>query len=152
MLVLDYMTKDPVTVTLQDTLAVAHEKMIMGRFRHLPVVRNGTVVGILTDRDLRHYGGTEAHTRVGAAMSEEPLTVSPLTAVEEATRLLLRQQIGGLPVIAEGKLVGIITTSDVLRAFLDLTGASAEGGVRLDVRQGDGGTPLSEAAHLVSEL
>jgi acetoin utilization protein AcuB len=152
MFVRDRMNKNPVTVTLQDTLAVAHEKMIIGQFRHLPVVQNGNLVGILTDRDLRHHVGTEARTRVGTAMTEEPLTVSPLTTVEAATRLLLRQQIGGLPVVEARKLVGIITTSDVMQAFLDLMGASAEGSVRLDVLQEDGGISLSEAAKLVSEL
>ena len=152
MLVCDCMHKNSVTVTLQDTLATAHEKMITGRFRHLPVVRDGCVIGILTDRDLRHYVGTEAGTPVGTAMTENPLTISPLSTVEEAARLLLLRQIGGLPVVEEGKLVGIITTSDVLQAFLDLTGATGEGSVRLDLMQTDGGANMSEAVTLVSEF
>lgn len=152
MLVRDRMSKNPVTVTLQDTLAAAQEKMISGRLRPLPVVQNGALVGILTDRDIRHHVGIEDRTRVGTAMTENLLTVSPLTTVEEATQLLLKHQIGGLPVVEEDKLVGLITTSDVLQAFLDLTGASTEGNVRLDLLQEDGGTNLTEAAKLVSEL
>jgi acetoin utilization protein AcuB len=137
MLVRDRMHKNPVTVTLQDNLAMAHEKMITGQFRHLPVVYDGHLVGILTDRDLRHYVGIEARTRVGTAMTEDPLTISPMSTVEEAARLLLLRQIGGLPVVEEGKLVGIITTSDVLQAFLDLMGAAVEGSVRLDLVRTD---------------
>jgi acetoin utilization protein AcuB len=152
MLVRDRMHKNPVTVMLQDTLATAHEKMITGQFHHLPVVSDGQVVGILTDRDLRHYVGIEALTRVGTAMTENPLTISPMSTVEETARLLLLQQIGGLPVVEERTLVGIITTSDVLQAFLDLMGATVEGSVRLDLVQTDGGATMSEAITLVSEL
>jgi acetoin utilization protein AcuB len=152
MLVRDRMHKNPVTVMLQDTLATAHEKMITGQFRHLPVVYEGQVVGILTDRDLRPYVGIEAHTRVGTAMTENPLTLSPMSTVEEAARLLLLGQIGGLPIVEEGKLVGILTTSDVLQAFLDLLGAAVAGSVRLDLVQTDGGATLSEVVTLVSGL
>jgi acetoin utilization protein AcuB len=133
MLVRNRMSQNPVTVTLQDTLAAAREKMITGRFRHLPVVQDDALVGILTDRDIRNYVGTEAQTKVWTAMTENPVTVSPVTTVEEVTRLLLQYQIGGLPVVENSKLVGIITTSDVLQAFLDLMGASAADSVRLDL-------------------
>src|SRR5213083_1866129 len=116
MLVRNRMTQNPVTVTPQDTLAMAQEKMAVGRFRRLPVVQDGTLVGILTDRDVRRHVGVQARTRVVAAMTESPFTVSPLTTVEEAAQLMLTHQIGGLPVVEDGKLVGIITTSDVMQA------------------------------------
>jgi acetoin utilization protein AcuB len=151
MLVRDRMQENPVTVTRQDTLAVAHEKMLTGQFRHLPVVHEGRVIGILTDRDLRHYVGTEARTRVGTAMTEHPLMVSPLSTVEEAARLLLHHQVGGFPVVEEGRLAGIITTSDILWAFLDLTGAAVEGNVRIDVRHEEGGATMDAAVLLMRE-
>jgi len=151
MLVRDRMRKSPVTVARQDTLAVAHEKMITGHFRHLPVVCEGQVIGMLTDRDLRLYVGTEAQTRVGVAMTENPLTVSPLSTVEETARLLLQHQISGLSVVEDGTLIGIITTSDVLQAFLDLTGAGVEGSVRIDVRQEHGGANANDSLLLMRD-
>ena len=152
MLVRHRMTQNPVTMTPQDTLATAQEKMTAGRFRHLPVVQDGTLSGILTDRDVRRHVGVQERTRVVAAMTESPLTVSPLATVEEAVQLLLTHQIDGLPVLEDGKLVGILTTSNVMQALLDVMGASTEGNVRIDLMQGEEGTDLSEAAKLVSDL
>jgi acetoin utilization protein AcuB len=126
MLVHHRMTRNPITVGPQDLLATAQEKMIAGHFRRVPVVQEGMLVGILTDRDIRRHVGAEDRTRVQAAMTETPLTVSLLTTVEEATQLMLKHQISGLPVLEDGTLVGIITTIDVLQAFLEMTGASVE--------------------------
>jgi acetoin utilization protein AcuB len=152
MLVRHRMTQQPVTVSPQDTLATAQEKMTAGHFRRVPVVHEGVLVGILTDRDLRCHVGVEERTRVGAAMTETPLTVSPQTIVEEAVQLLLKHQISGLPVVENGKVVGIITTSDVLRAFLEMTGASAPESVRIDLLQTEKGGDLAKAAALVNEI
>jgi len=69
MLVRNRMIPNPVTVTPEDTLATAQEKMTAGRFGHLPVVQDGALVGILTDRDVRRYVGVQEQTRVGAAMT-----------------------------------------------------------------------------------
>jgi len=120
MLVRHRMTLNPVTVDPQDMLAAAQEKMTAGHFRRVPVVQDGILVGILTDRDIRRHAGVEERTKVRAAMTETPLTVSPSTTVEEATRLMLKHQISGLPVLENGKLIGIITTSDMLQAFLEM--------------------------------
>jgi acetoin utilization protein AcuB len=152
MLVRHRMTQQPVTVSPQDTLATAQEKMTAGHFRRVPVVHEGVLVGILTDRDLRRHVGVEERTRVGAAMTETPLTVSPQTTVEEAVQLMLKHQISGLPVVENGKVVGIITTSDVLRAFLEMTGASAPESVRIDLLQTEKGGDLAKAAALVNEI
>lgn len=114
------MTPNPVTVDPQNMLAAAQEKMTAGHFRRVPVVQDSILVGILTDRDIRRHAGAEERTKVRAAMTETPLTVSPSTTVEEATRLMLKHQISGLPVLENGKLVGIITTSDMLQAFLEM--------------------------------
>jgi acetoin utilization protein AcuB len=152
MLVRHRMTQQPVTVSPQDTLATAQEKMTAGHFRRVPVVHEGVLVGILTDRDLRRHVGVEERTRVGAAMTETPLTVSPQTTVEEAVQLMLKHQISGLPVVENGKVVGIITTSDVLRAFLEMTGASAPESVRIDLLQTEKGGDLAKATALVNEI
>ncbi len=125
MLVRERMTPNPVTVSPKAMLSIARDKMAAGKFRRVPVVQDGVLVGILTDRDLRQYVGVEERTRIEAAMTETPLTIPPTLTVAEATRLMLKHQISGLPVLEGGQLVGIITTSDILRAFLELTGAPA---------------------------
>jgi len=152
MLVRHRMTQHPVTVSPQDTLATAQEKMAAGQFRRLPVVHEGILVGILTDRDIRRYVGVEERTRVRAAMTETPLTVSPQTTVEEAVQFMLKHQISGLPVVENGKVIGIITTSDVLRAFLEMTGASTQESVRIDLLRTEKGGDLAEAAALINEV
>ena len=152
MLVRHRMTRTLETVTPQDTLATAQAKMAVGRFRRLPVVQDGTLVGILTDRDIRRHVGMEDRTRVRAAMTESPLTVSPTTTVEEATHLMLAHQISGLPVLEDGQLVGIITTSDVLQAFLEMTGSAAPGSIRIDLLDGEKGRDLAEAATLLKDI
>ncbi len=152
MLVRHRMTQHPVTVSPQDTLATAQQKMTAGHFRRLPVVHDGALVGILTDRDVRRHVGVEERTRVAAAMTETPLTVSPLTTVEEAVQLMLRHQVGGLPVVENGKVVGILTTSDVLQAFLEMTGASTQDSVRIDLLRTEKGGDLAEAATLINGI
>jgi acetoin utilization protein AcuB len=133
MLVSRHMTRDPVTITQEEHLSSAAEKMGAGGFRRLPVVEDDRLVGILTDRDLRQHIGFLKETKVSGAMTEEVLTLAPNDTVEAAAHVMLRKKIGGLPVVEDGRLVGIITASDVLEAFLQVTGASEEGTVRLDV-------------------
>jgi acetoin utilization protein AcuB len=65
-------------------------------------------------------------------MRENPITVNPAATVEEAAQIMLERHIGGLPVVADGHLVGIVTASDILRAFLDVMGASHGGSSRID--------------------
>jgi acetoin utilization protein AcuB len=126
--------------------------MTAGHFRRVPVVQDGALVGILTDRDIRRHVGVEERTRVGAAMTETPLSVSPQMPVEEAVQLMLKHQISGLPVVENGQVVGIITTSDVLRAFLEMTGASTQESVRIDLLRTEKGGDLAEAAALVNQI
>jgi acetoin utilization protein AcuB len=151
MLVRAKMTSNPVTVTPQDTVANAQERMRTGGFRRLPVVQDGTLVGIVTDRDIRLYEGLEEHTKVRAVMTAHPVTVSPQSTVEDATQLMLKHKVGGLPVLDKQKLVGIITTSDILQAFLEGTGAIHEASVRIDFVQKEEGKDLAETCRLVEK-
>ena len=114
------MTKHPETIHPDDTLARAHEMMEVGGFRRLPVVNNGALVGMLTERDLRQHRGHLASTKVNATMSTPVLSVAPASTVQEAARLMLQRKIGGLPVVERGMVVGIVTTSDMLQAFLEV--------------------------------
>lgn len=122
MTVAECMTEGPVTIRPDETLAAAQEKMAHGRFRRLPVVDgDGRLLGILTDGDLRQHVGYWATTRVTAAMIEKPVTVTPETPIQSVAELMLQYQIGGVPVVAaDGRVVGIVTESDLLHVLLDL--------------------------------
>jgi acetoin utilization protein AcuB len=114
------MTRHPETIHPDDTLAKAKEMMDAGEFRRLPVVKDSEVVGMLTERNLREHSGYLGSTKVNVAMSVPVISVGPNTTVQDATRLMLRHKIGGLPVVDRGKLVGIVTAVDMLRAFLEV--------------------------------
>lgn len=150
MLVSNRMTKDPVTVSGDDLLIQARLKMQKGGFRRLPVVSDGQLVGVITDRDMREHAGYLDRTKVTTAMSQKPVTVTPATTVETAAQLLLKQKIGGLPVVEKGHLVGIISTSDILQAFLDVMGASEETSTRIDFVLEGKGHGLAEASRIIS--
>ena len=132
MIVGNRMTKEPITTEPDELLIRASHKMRSGGFRRLPVVSDGKVVGIVTEHDLREHHGHLEHTKINGVMTEKPVTVTPGTTVEDAARIMLERQIGGLPVVADGRLVGIITASDIMTAFLDVMGASHGGSTRID--------------------
>ena len=112
-----WMTRNPVSATPDEKLSSVEAKMIEGGFRCVPVVRGGALVGIVTDRDIRFHTGYLDHTEAFKAMSETLITVTPSTTIREAARLLRERKIGALPVVDDGKLVGVITTTDVLEAL-----------------------------------
>jgi len=120
------MTKHPETIHPDDTLAKASEMMEVGGFRRLPVVKDGALVGMLTERDLRQHRGHLETTKVNATMSAPVLSVAPATTVQEAARLMVQRKLGGLPVVDRGMLVGIVTTTDMLQAFLEVIDGFAE--------------------------
>jgi acetoin utilization protein AcuB len=124
MLISRLMTYGAETVSSHDTLQIAATAMKRGGFRRVPVVDNDRLVGIVSDRDIRAHDGYLGNTRVSAAMTSDPKTVTPRMSVEDAARLMIEHKIGGLPVIEEGKLVGILTTTDILKAFLKVEAAT----------------------------
>lgn len=114
-----WMTHNPVVAGLDDKLSTLEAKMREGDFRAIPIVTDGVVVGIITDRDLRRLSGMLDATRVKDAMTETVITVNPDTPIQEAARLLRQRKIGGLPVVEDGKLTGMITVTDVLEALTE---------------------------------
>lgn len=131
MLVKDFMTPNPEVVTPEITVPEAAQIMKKGGFRRLPVVKEDRVVGIVTDRDLKEAMPSDANSlsiwelnylisklTVGEIMTRNPITVSGTLPLQAAAKLMLEHKVGGLPVEREGRLVGIITVTDVLRAFL----------------------------------
>ena len=121
MRVAEKMTTNPTTVGAHDSLAAARALMQAERFKHLPVVEGGRLVGVISDRDLRAHTGNFETTRVDAAMTSVPITIVPQATVEEAARLMLAKNIGCLVVTAHEVPVGIVTTTDMLKALLDIT-------------------------------
>jgi len=112
-----WMTKNPVTATSHEKLASIAAKMRAGGFRCVPILSDGAPVGIVTDRDIRQHAGLLDQTEACQAMSEALITVTPSTDIRAAARLLRERKIGGLPVLEDGKLAGVITTADVLEAL-----------------------------------
>ena len=86
MRVRDIMTPKPITIDPETPMLDAGQRMAEERIRHLIVIEDNRVVGIVTDRDIRRHGGALERATVVVAMTENPLIVSPLTTVEEAAR------------------------------------------------------------------
>ena len=123
--VADFMTKDLVTVREVDDLALAESLLKLGGIRHLPVVREKKLVGILTQRDLLRSGqaGTPAARElpVSEVMTKDPTSVRPGLGLAHAARLMLERKIGCLPVCEDhGTLVGIVTEADFVRFAADV--------------------------------
>jgi acetoin utilization protein AcuB len=145
------MVADPVTVMPETKLFEAQKTMRDGGFRRLPVVSKGRLVGIVTDRDLREAAPSRATTlsvfelnyllsrlTVKDVMKAPVLTVSPDDPVERAALLMNEHKISGLPVVDGTTLVGIITITDLLQAFVTLL-ELREGGRLAALQQESGG-------------
>jgi CBS domain-containing protein/nucleotide-binding universal stress UspA family protein len=115
----DVMSRNPPTVSPLATLEEAHSVMTRHDLMAIPVVEDATLIGIVTDRDLRLYSGRLDAIRVSTAMTSSPVTVAPGLGVNEAARLLIKLKVGSLPVVDNGKLVGMITTDSVIKHLLD---------------------------------
>jgi acetoin utilization protein AcuB len=139
MLVEKRMKQDPITVGPQDSFRHAMNLIRQRGIRHLPVVEGGRLVGIVTDRDIRQASPSSATSlemhelhylleklKVCDVMTTNVITVAPETPIDEAARLMLQHRIGSLPVLRGKDLVGIITETDMLQAFVEVMGIHAE--------------------------
>ncbi|HKY50833.1 MAG TPA: CBS domain-containing protein [Candidatus Limnocylindria bacterium] len=119
MKVRDLMTSNPTVVKPEDTAAQAATLMKQEDCGSLPVVSNGKLVGIITDRDIViravAAGKDPRSTPVSALMSADPVTLSPEASDDDAERLMGERQVRRLPVVENGKLVGIIVTAQLAR-------------------------------------
>lgn len=107
------MTSPVVTVSPSESARAALELIRRRKFRHLPVVQDGTLVGILSDRDLM---SADPEKRVSGLMSTRVLTATEDTEIREAARIMSERRIDSLPVLAaDGRLAGIVTSTDLLR-------------------------------------
>ena len=119
-----YMTTQPHSIGRDQTMATAHEMMREHRFRHLPVLAGGKLVGLLSDRDL-HLLETlrdvdPEKVLVEDAMTTAPYAVSPDTPLDEVVSTMAEHKYGSAVVMQNEKLVGIFTTVDACRAFAEL--------------------------------
>src|SRR5262245_54717107 len=139
MYVRDLMRPEVVTLYADDTLDLAEGIMRLGRIRHLPVVSGDRVVGIVSQRDLFRAAvssllqlGGEAERKwlagipVMAVMTPHVFTVSPSVPLRAAVRIMIDKRIGCLPVVDDGRLVGLLSESDCLLHLADLLAISEE--------------------------
>jgi acetoin utilization protein AcuB len=158
MLVRDWMTADPESVTAATPVMEAMQRLREGGYRRLPVVRDGKLVGIVTDRDLKEATPSKATTlsvyelnyllsklTVKEVMTAPVMTIGPDDAIEEAALAMETHRVSGLPVVDHGKVVGILTITDLLRAFVRFLGLR-EGGTRVTIDLPDEPGVLARAA------
>ncbi|MDE5878964.1 MAG: CBS and ACT domain-containing protein [Desulfovibrio sp.] len=144
MLIRNWMTPEVLTVTPDTSLLKLGKLMRDNGVRRLPVVDNGRVVGIISDRDVRDASPSKATTldmyemhyllaeiKAKDIMTPRPVTIKPTDTVEKAAMIMLDKKIGGLPVVDEkDALVGIISDQDVFKALVNITGVR-DGGIQL---------------------
>jgi CBS domain-containing protein len=133
----EWMSSPPIVVTTATTLADVQRVMERRHVRRLPVMHDGRLVGIVTWGDLRAAWPSAATTlgvhewrqlleqaTVVECMSRDPITVAPDATVLEAAQLMLAHKIGGVPVVTDGEVIGVITESDLMRLLIaEVTGA-----------------------------
>lgn len=117
------MTPDPTTLSPGATVAEARAELSLGRIRHLPIVNDGVLVGVLSERDL--HNEPDPDVVLAELMTRDVQTVTPDTAAHEVAYLILRHAIGCVPIVdASNRLVGIVTDTDFVRVAYQLLGGS----------------------------
>jgi len=161
MYVSDWMTKKVYAVEpdeyLSDALSVMKEQSI----KHVPVVKDGKLKGIISDRDIKEYSPSKAtsldiyelhyllaKTKIKEMMNTKVITTTADTPVEEAAMVMLDRGIGCLPVLEQGNVVGIISDKDIFRALVDITGVR-HGGNRICVTIEDRPGSIKEVADII---
>jgi CBS domain-containing protein len=129
----DIMMGSPVTLKPEDTLHLANDVISLGRIRHIPVVDDGKLVGLLSERDLlgaaasalfrltqKSKSALLKSVLIKDVMKKKVITVKPDTSIKETAHLMKEKKIGCVPVVTDGSLVGLVTTTDILRYVEDL--------------------------------
>ncbi|MGD8227673.1 MAG: CBS and ACT domain-containing protein [Desulfobacteraceae bacterium] len=139
MKVAEWMVKEPIVVTLDHKVQDCVDLMREHSIRHLPVVENQRLIGLVTESDLREVflASLVEDLSIEGVMITEPLTVRPDTEIEDAAKLIYYHKIGGLPVVDDyAQVVGILTVADLVEAFIELMGL-LKSSSRIDVVLGD---------------
>jgi len=146
-----WMSTDLVTVSKEASIQEAMALMKQESIRHLPVVdQKMNLLGWITDADLRGVliASMLEELTLEDVMIRKPFTIHPEMALEEAARILLDKRVGGLPIVKNGTLVGVITVSDILSAFITFLGLFTES-TRLDIKVSGPLNPLPEITRIV---
>ena len=148
------MIPDPIVITKEASIAEAIEIMKINSIRHLPVVSKKTrsLQGFVTMADLRLglIPSMVSDVSLTDVMIKNPITIHPDDDIEIAAQLIYKYKIGGIPVVKKNRLVGIITESDILRAFIDMMGILS-GSSRIDVEIGDDPDAFNRALKIIQE-
>jgi acetoin utilization protein AcuB len=158
------MTPTPVMVEPNASLREVRRLMAEHGIRHVPIVSGDGLVGIISDRDIQEalpspndpaqateFAAAMDRLTVCDVMAEQVVTVTPRTPVAEAAQLLMDHKIGCLPVVEAGRLVGIATETDMLRAFATLLG-DLSGAPRLEVTVPDAPGTLRDVSRHFAEV
>lgn len=162
MLVQNWMSKEVLAIDADDSMQNAMKLIKERKIRMLPVMKKGSLVGIVTDRDLKRASASDATTldvhellylvskiKVKDIMTKDPITVPPDFTVEETAEVLLNNKISGAPVVDQsGKVVGTITQTDLFRLLVSLTGISKRG-VQFAVQIEDRPGTIKEVADVI---
>jgi len=163
MFVKNKMSKPVISISPEMPIADALVLMKKEKIRRAPVIKDGKLVGIVSDKDLLNASPSPVTTlsiwemnyllskiTVSEVMTQNVMTVTEDTPVEQAARIMADNKIGGLPVLKEGHCVGIITETDLFKVFLDLLGAR-EIGVRVTIRIEDKTGKLAKVTHEIAQ-
>ncbi|MGD2269319.1 MAG: CBS and ACT domain-containing protein [Desulfobacterales bacterium] len=147
------MIPDPITITENATITEAIELMKVNSIRHLPVVSSGSILrGFVTLADMKQglIPSMVGNLSLTDLMIHEPITVGPDDDLEVAAQLIYKHKIGGMPVVKDHKLVGIITATDILRAFIDMMGLLTSSS-RIDVVIEDKPGSFKKATQIIND-
>jgi CBS domain-containing protein len=124
----EIMMGSPVTLKPEDSLSLASDVISLGRIRHIPVVDDGRLVGIVTERDLigaaasqifglkqKNKAALLKSVLIKEVMKRRVVTAAPDTPIKEIAHLMAEKKIGCVPIVSAGALVGLVTTTDLLR-------------------------------------
>lgn len=149
----DLMIRDPITITARTTISEAIACMKTNSIRHLPVVADDQrLVGFVTLADLKQglIPSMVGDLTLKDLMITKPITVAPDRDIEIAAQLIYKNKIGGLPVVEDGKLRGIITVTDLLGAFINMMGMLSASS-RVDVALKDQPGALKQAIQVIND-
>jgi acetoin utilization protein AcuB len=149
----DLMIANPIAITANASISDAIELMKANHIRHLPVVSKGRKLeGLVTLADLKQglIPSMLGDVDLKDLMITDPITVAPEDDIETAAQIIYKHKIGGLPVTKNGRLVGIITETDMLRAFIDMMGILSLTS-RIDVAAGNKPESLKKALQVISD-
>ena len=162
MLVVNWMSTKLVSVGPEDSMSQASQLMRDYNISHLPVIKNGALLGVVSDRDLKRASASDAtslavhelsyllsRVKIKDIMTPRPVTVDPHDTIEDAALLLLEHKISCLPVVDEGEQVmGMITKNDVFRAMVLMSGVTA-GGIQFGLDLADEPGSIKRAADVI---